>query len=278
MNILIERNFDSVQAYGYFLARKSDNKKYVGIRYANVKLNLTPNQDFGKVYFTSGRLRKEFKKNPENFCFRIVRTFKTLEAMWDWEKKIALRVYKKSDWANQGWGPNYGDNPEIGKLISEGRGKKLPNGKTPNEMGGENFKRFLDSEQGEHYLRELSVRQYDSWSKRSPERRKEIADKRKESMDFKAASVKAVKTKMEIREDGLTSYQRGAISATKKNYENGTFSSENMANKNEQFNKKLSEMSDEEFKSFCDGKSDRIVKGWTTRRNRYLLSQSNELA
>ena len=80
---MIERNFDSVQAYGYFLTRKSDNKKYVGIRYANVKLNLTPNQDFGKVYFTSGRLRKEFKKNPENFCFRIVRTFKTLEAMWD---------------------------------------------------------------------------------------------------------------------------------------------------------------------------------------------------
>ena len=145
-------------------------------------------------------------------------------------------------------------------------------------MGGENFKRFLDSEQGEHYLRELSVRQYDSWSKRSPERRKEIADKRKESMDFKAASVKAVKTKMEIGEDGLNSYQRGAISATKKNYENGVFSSENMANKNEQFNKKLGEMSDEQFKSFCDGKSDRIIKGWTTRRNKYLLSQSNELA
>lgn len=69
------KNFDSVYPYGYLLIRKSDNTKYVGIRYANVKKNLTPNQDFGKVYFTSGRLRKQFKKNPENFEFRIAYTF-----------------------------------------------------------------------------------------------------------------------------------------------------------------------------------------------------------
>jgi hypothetical protein len=277
VNILIERNFNSVQAYGYFLLRKSDNKKYVGIRYANVKLNLTPNQDFGKVYFTSGKLKTEFKENPDNFTYRVVRTFKTLDDMWDWEKKVVLRVYKRHDWANQGWGPNYGDNPEIGRLISEGRNKKLPNGKTPNELGSESFKRFLDSEQGEVYLKELSLRQYNKWKERSPEQRKEISDKRKAKMDFKAASAKSVKKRKEVGEDGLTSYQRSSISITMKNYENGTFSSENMANKNEQFNKKLGEMSDDEFKSFCDGKTDRIVKGWITRRNKYLLSQSNEL-
>lgn len=47
--------FNEVYPYGYFLMRKSDGMKYVGIRYKNVKLNLTPLQDFGKVYFTSGR-------------------------------------------------------------------------------------------------------------------------------------------------------------------------------------------------------------------------------
>ena len=59
------KEFNEVKPYTYFLQRKSDGVKYVGARYANVKLNLTPNQDFGKVYFTSGKLRKDFKNNPD---------------------------------------------------------------------------------------------------------------------------------------------------------------------------------------------------------------------
>lgn len=56
------KNFDSVQPYGYFLVRKSDGLKYIGVRYANVKLNLTPSEDFARVYFTSGKLKKISKE------------------------------------------------------------------------------------------------------------------------------------------------------------------------------------------------------------------------
>jgi hypothetical protein len=117
------KNFDIVQPYGYFLIRKADNYKYVGVRYANVKLNLTPNEDFGRVYFTSGKLRKEFKANPDAFEYRLCYTFDNTEDMFEWERKVTLRVYKKPDWANQGWCSNYGDNPIIGSLISAGKNR-----------------------------------------------------------------------------------------------------------------------------------------------------------
>ena len=45
------REFDKIKPYTYILTRKLDNKKYHGVRFGNIKLGLTPNQDFGKKYF-----------------------------------------------------------------------------------------------------------------------------------------------------------------------------------------------------------------------------------
>ena len=50
--------------YTYLQTRKSDGMKYYGMRTAN---QCEPEDDFGKVYFTSGAFEEEFRQNPENF-------------------------------------------------------------------------------------------------------------------------------------------------------------------------------------------------------------------
>lgn len=216
--------FDSVKPYGYFLVRKVDNKKYVGVRYANVKYNLTPNEDFGKVYFTSGRLSKEFKKNPENFWFKIAYTFDTIQAMFDWERKIALRVYKKLDWANQGWGQNYGDNPVIGQLISEGKNKVGRDGKTSVQRGAESLKDWIwNTDDGEAHRDDISKRVSEMRLSWSNEKTQEVQEKRIANMDFSAASKKAQVTMSEVGTDGLTTIQRKTTKMHNTKVEGGVY-------------------------------------------------------
>lgn len=264
------KNFDNVYPYGYFLIRKSDNMKYVGMRYGNVKKNLTPNQDFGKVYFTSGRLKKEFKKNPENFYFRIVNTFDEVEELFAWELKVAYRIYKRPDWANQSWGQNYGDNPEIGRLISEGRSRVGNDGLSSSQRGASKLKDWIwNTEDGEKWREDISTRISKMRSEYSPEREREIQEKRKTNMDFYKASAKAQQTMKIVGEDGLNSLQRKAKKAAESLKLSGK-STELAKERDFKYTKKLGEMSEEEFISFCSGKSKRTVSGAVTRRNKYL--------
>lgn len=278
------KKFDCVLPYGYFLVRKSDNKKYVGIRYANVKKNLTPTEDFGKVYFTSGRLKKEFKKNPDNFWFKLCYTFDTIEDMFEWERKIALRIYKRADWANQGWGQNYGENPEIGTLISEGKLSIGRDGKTSIERGAEKLKDWIwNTEEGQEWRSDISTRISKMRSEYSEEKESEIQAKRKLKMDFRAASAKAkakAKAKAQdtmriIGEDGLTELQRKAKKAHQTLKESGKASILGKQ-RDAQYSKKLGEMSEEEFQNWCSTKSARTVSGAITRRNKYLQQVNAE--
>lgn len=222
--------FDSVKPYGYFLVRKEDNKKYVGVRYANVKYNLTPDEDFGKVYFTSGRLSKEFKKNPENFWFRLAYTFDTIQDMFDWERKIALRIYKKLDWANQGWGQNYGENPIIGQLISEGKNKIGRDGKTSVQRGAESLKDWIwNTGDGEAYRDDISKRITDMRLSWSEEKTQEVQEKRIANMDFSAASKKAQQTMSEVGLDGLTTIQRKTNKMHNTKLESGIYETQGKA-------------------------------------------------
>ena len=267
--------FNSVKAYGYYLVRKSDQLKYVGVRYANVKLNLTPSEDFGKVYFTSGKLKKEFKKNPESFEFRLCYTFDTLEEMWEWEKRVTMRVYKKPDWANQGWASNYGDNPIIGTLISEGKNKIKRSGKTSIEEGAETLREWIyGTPDGEQYRKELGKRMSMIWKTKSEEEIEAWKQKRKESMDFQAASTKATVTLSKVGEDGLTGFQRNARAAAKTMLESGV-SSKIGKDRNIALNRKVSEMTEEEFDKFCEGKALCFQKGMLTRRLKYIKSQES---
>ena len=263
------KNFNSVHPYSYYIVRKSDNLKYVGVRYANVSRNLTPSKDFGLTYFTSGRLKKEFKKNPNDFIFRLAYTFDTLEEMWEWERKITLRVYKRKDWANQGWASNYGENPEIGKLISEGKSKVNSDGKTSVEVGADKLKEWIwTTPDGEVWRTDISERQLETWSTRTEEDIAAIQAKRKLSMDFKAAAKKAHATLSQIGEDGLTGHQRNTRKASETMRESGMLSKIG-SSRNAAFNKKLGEMSEEEFESFCEGRLPCTTNSWKTRRARY---------
>lgn len=264
------KKFDSVLPYGYFLVRKSDNKKYVGIRYANVKKNLTPAEDFGKVYFTSGRLKKEFKKNPDNFWFKLCYTFDNIEEMFEWERKIALRIYKRFDWANQGWGQNYGENPEIGALISEGRLAVGRDGKTSSERGAEKLKDWIwNTDEGQEWRSDISTRISKMRSEYSEEKEAGIQAKRKLKMDFKAASAKAQDTMRVVGEDGLTELQRKAKKAHQTLKESGK-ASILAKERDAKFTKMLGEMSEEEFQMWCAGRHIRTVNSAKSRRNKYL--------
>lgn len=269
IGIMKYKNFDSVQPYGYFLVRKSDGLKYVGVRYANVKLNLTPSEDFARVYFTSGKLKKDFKRNPENYTWRICYTFNTVEDMFEWERRVTLRVYKKSDWANQGWCSNYGDNPEIGRLISEGKHRVGRDGKTSIEHGAEALKEWLwNTEEGREHKARIGRDVSEAFHSKTPEQRAEISAKRVAKMDFKAAAEKARKTLSLVGEDGLTGHQRNTAKAVKKMQEEGTMSLIGRK-RNETLNRKVGEMTDEEFAKFVEGKATCFISGMKTRRQRY---------
>lgn len=267
------KNFDSVHPYGYLLIRISDNTKYVGIRYANVKKNLTPNQDFGKVYFTSGKLRKEFKKNPENFKFTLKHTFDSIDDAFEWERKVTLRVYKRKDWANQGWASNYKDNPEIGKLISEGKYKVGSDGFTSIERGAETLKAWIwNTEEGAEWREYFSSLQKDRWAEMSDETKSKIMSKRAANMDFKTAREKASVTLSRVGEDGLTGNQRNGRRAAETRKKNGSDSISGKK-RDAKYNQKLGEMSEEEFEKFCENKPLCVVNAAKTRRKRYLEQQ-----
>lgn len=267
------KNFNSVYPYGYLLIRISDNTKYVGIRYANVKKNLTPSEDFGKVYFTSGKLRKEFKKNPENFKFVLKYTFDTIDDAFEWERKVALRVYRRKDWANQGWASNYKDNPEIGKLISEGKSRTDSNGFTSVERGAEKLKDWIwNTEEGAAWRNNFSEIHKERWSNMSEDEKNQIMAKRAGNMDFKAARQKASITLSQIGEDGLTGNQRSGRKAAETRKKNGS-DTVTAKKRDEKYNQKLGEMSEQEFEKFCENKPLCVTNAAKTRRKRYLEKQ-----
>lgn len=263
------KNFDKVMPYSYFLVRISDGKKYVGVRYANVKNNLTPSEDFGKVYFTSGKLKREFRKNPQNFKFTLKYTFDTIEEMFDWERRITLRIYKHESWANNGWCTNFGDNPEIGKLISEGKKKINKDGITSIKVGASKLVEWIYSTpEGESYRKELSERKKKYWETLTDTEKKEVISKRKENMDFYDSAKKAAITRSVVGDDGLTCHQRSAMKAAETRSKMG-LNSKIGSDRNKKFNKMLGEMSEEDFKSYCEGRSNRFVNACKTRRLKY---------
>jgi len=96
------KNFDVVKPYCYILTRLSDGMKYHGLRWDNVRRKRTPKQDFGIFYFTSrASLKKEFKKNKENFKFKITYTFDTKKEAQIYETEFNKKILNKKGWLNQ---------------------------------------------------------------------------------------------------------------------------------------------------------------------------------
>ena len=63
------KEFSKIKPYTYFIIRKSDNKKYHGIRIRNVKLGNSPLNDLGFHYFSSGPWKNDCKKKYSKLYF-----------------------------------------------------------------------------------------------------------------------------------------------------------------------------------------------------------------
>ena len=96
----MKKEFNKIKPYVYWIKNNITTIKYIGVRWKNVRLKKTPVQDFGKTYFTSGTLEKDFKKNPDNFRIKFISTFDTIREAVDFEKKQTKKVYKNKRYAN----------------------------------------------------------------------------------------------------------------------------------------------------------------------------------
>ena len=173
-------------------------------------------------------------------------------------------------------GKNFGENPDIGRLISEGKYKVKPCGRTSIEIGAEKLKDFIwNTEEGLKHREDISKRIKKLRREMSPERKKEMQAKRSKNMDFYAASRKAAETmRNDVDSEGLNMLQRKARKAAKTFAENNDVSAVGKK-RNEDFAKRLGEMSQEEFEEFCLDYSERVAKSFSTRRRKYLEAQAD---
>ena len=114
------KEFDKVKPYTYFIVRKSDNKKYHGVRWGNKK---SPSEDLGKIYFTSSKYlsKDDFKNHPTNFYFKVCWTFNSVKEARGYESKVNKKIYKKQDWINENAFPAIFNkiHPLLGKKLSK---------------------------------------------------------------------------------------------------------------------------------------------------------------
>ena len=127
---MIGKEFNKIRPYCYVVTRLSDNKKYFGVRWANVKKRRTPINDFGKYYFSSQKeIKSQFKKDPKKFKFKLEATFSSIEEAREYEANKNKKLIKDPNWLNlqafpaiiNETNPNQGNkwSTEIKRKISE---------------------------------------------------------------------------------------------------------------------------------------------------------------
>ena len=120
------KKFNEVRPYTYWIQNIATGIKYVGLRYANVnKHNRTPLEDFGIHYFTSGKLKKDFKANPNSFKTKLLFTYDSIEEATAHELELTKKIFRDNRYANNRSYPQLFATPEIRRKISENRKKAL---------------------------------------------------------------------------------------------------------------------------------------------------------
>ena len=142
------KEFYKVKPYTYFIKRKSDNMKYHGVRWAN---KIAPINDFAAKYFGSSKSNKdfceEFKRNKDNFVYRICWTFNSVEEARNYETKVNKKIYKRFDWVNKNAFPAIFLNEESKKKISSSKkGKSFSSEKHKTAVIKSNKTRILSPE------------------------------------------------------------------------------------------------------------------------------------
>lgn len=278
------KEFNKVLPYTYYIVRKSDNMKYYGVRYYNIKLGKTPKEDFANIYFSSGCFSEDFKENPTNYCFRIANTFDSVAEASEYEERLLRRVYTRSDWANNSVSKVIFYTEEIRDKMVQ-KGLEDVGGKTLNELRGELSAKtrtttLLDN--GKTIAEDAAIKAAHTMQntkiggKTLKDLRIEKAHSTKVKINksglntYQEAGLKGSKTKSKVGEDGLTVAQRAAtknpccISGTKESSDIGR-------KRNDAYNNKLAKMSEEEFTEWCKGRSKCVISGAISRRNKMLV-------
>lgn len=92
--------------YTYFIRHIPTNTVYYGVRWKNVKLNKTPEQDLWVEYFTrSSRVDQLIQKyGKDSFTVEIRQTFESINKAREWESKVLRRMKvlsKPNLWLNR---------------------------------------------------------------------------------------------------------------------------------------------------------------------------------
>lgn len=264
------KRLNEVFPYTYLVTRISDGMKYHGARYQNVKQEVTPQNDIGLRYFTSGKLKKECKDNPEDYTFEVRWTFDTVAEALTYEEEVNRRIYKRPDWANLTYGKNFGDHPEIGRLISEGLNRVGEDGLTPSQRGSEKRVDWIwGTPEGKRYREGLTAARTEHWRGLSPEERKTQLS-HLQDLDRAEIIAKAVATKKATLVGGRNVFERAAKKAAKTKEGRYDMSEYGRA-RNVQYNERVGKMTNSEFLEWCQGKTQRAINGATTRRTKWQM-------
>ena len=120
-----KKEFDKIKPYVYWVKNLLTGQKYFGVRWRNAtKFKRSPIDDFGKYYFTSSvNLQKEFKSNPENFKYKLIYTFDTIDEARSYEVSFTKKIVKDNRWINRSSWPvvikSYKERKKHGSFISK---------------------------------------------------------------------------------------------------------------------------------------------------------------
>ena len=200
------KEFNSVKPYVYWIKNKTTGIKYFGVRFRNVQLNKTPIQDFGKVYFTSGKLQKDFKKNPNNFKIKLIATFDNIQEAQQYEMQQTKKLIKKKRYANIRSYPQTILSEEAKRKISE-----FHKGTIPHNKGKKTSKAIRRKQSQAHTGKKLSeeakrkLSEFYKGKKMSEEAKRKISEFHKGKKTSKAIRRKiatSMKEAWKKRKDG----------------------------------------------------------------------------
>jgi hypothetical protein len=190
------KEFNKVKPYVYWVKNLTTSQKYFGVRWANAtRFKRSPNQDFGKYYFTSSTiLQNEFKNNPKNFKYKILYTFDTLEEAREYELNFTKKVVKNNRWINKSSWPVVIKSPEErkkhGEFIS-----KIQKGRIFNDQWKAKISKSKEGSKNAQFGKPSPMR----GKKYSAEVRKKMSDARKGKVPWNKGRKYSKETKDKMK-------------------------------------------------------------------------------
>ena len=95
-----------MKPYTYLIKHIPTSTFYYGVRWKNVKLGLSPEEDLWKTYFTTSKIVKRIIKvyGIETFEVQVRKTFTCVEDARRWESKVLTRMnvlHRPDIWLNR---------------------------------------------------------------------------------------------------------------------------------------------------------------------------------